>query len=103
MKAMLARTVSKSVIFIGTVFCCASLLSAQQQQPSKKPTRPNSPGVSDGKPAPQVVTIVHRLNSLKMFRMLLRSEQQVEAIAKLDDPFNLTDEVHTNIIAGLAL
>jgi S1-C subfamily serine protease len=38
-----------------------------------------------------------------MFRMLLRSQQQVEAIARLDDPFNLTDEVHTNIIAGLAL
>jgi S1-C subfamily serine protease len=100
---MLARKVSKSVILIGIVFCCASLSFAQQPQPSKRPARPNSPSTSDGKPAPQVVTIVHRLNGLKMFRMLLRSQQQVEAIARLDDPFNLTDEVHTNIIAGLAL
>jgi len=38
-----------------------------------------------------------------MFRMLLRSEQQVEAIARLEDASNLTDEVHANIIAGLAL
>jgi len=38
-----------------------------------------------------------------MFRMLLRSEQQVEAIARLEDASNLNDEVHANIIAGLAL
>jgi len=96
------RTVlAKSVILVGIVFCCASLSFAQQPQPSKRPAR--SSGASDGKPAPQVVTIVHRLNGLKMFRMLLRSEQQVEAISRLDDPFNLAEEVHTNIIAGLAL
>jgi hypothetical protein len=27
--------------------------------------------------APQVVTIIHRLNGLKMFRLLLRSQQQL--------------------------
>ena len=103
MKAMFASTTSKLVIFVGIVFWCASLSFAQQPQPSKKPSRPNLGSASDGKPAPQVVTIVHRLNGLKMFRMLLRSQQQVEAITRLEDPFNLTDEVHTNIIAGLAL
>lgn len=38
-----------------------------------------------------------------MFRLLLRSNEELRAIAKLDDTFNITDEVHTNIIAGLAL
>jgi serine protease Do len=49
------------------------------------------------------VTIVHRLNGLKMFRLLLRSEGQPQAIDNLDETFNLTDDVHTNVIAGLAM
>lgn len=52
--------------------------------------------------APQVVTIVHRLNGLKMFRMLLRSEQ-AQAVAGLDSAFKLMDDMHTNVIAGLAM
>jgi serine protease Do len=38
-----------------------------------------------------------------MFRMMLRSEGQVEAITNLDEAFSLSDDVHTNIIAGLAM
>jgi len=38
-----------------------------------------------------------------MFRLLLRSEGQVEAIANFDEAFNLMEDVHTNVIAGLAL
>ena len=57
----------------------------------------------DKAPAPQVVTIIHRLNGLKMFRLLARSQQQVQAISSLDFGFNLMDDVHTNVIAGLAL
>ncbi len=53
--------------------------------------------------APQVVTILHRLNGLKMFRLLLRSSEDLSAIARLDDSFKITDEVHTNVIAGLSL
>lgn len=53
--------------------------------------------------APQVVTILHRLNGLKMFRLLLRSSQELRAVTRLDDAFRMTDEVHTNVIAGLAL
>src|SRR6185437_4173261 len=52
--------------------------------------------------APQVVTIIHRLNGLKMFRLLLRSEQ-VQSIDSLDSAFGLMDDVHTNVIAGLAM
>ena len=53
--------------------------------------------------APQVVTILHRLNGLKVFRLLLRSNEQVGAIDKLDEAFQIAGEVHTNVIAGLAL
>lgn len=54
-------------------------------------------------PAPQVVTILHRLNGLKVLSLLIRSKEQVEAIAQLDQAFNLSGDVHTNVIAGLAL
>lgn len=53
--------------------------------------------------APQVVTIVHRLNGLKMFRLLVRSEEEAQAISRLGSTFSLLDEVHTNVIAGLAM
>lgn len=53
--------------------------------------------------ATQVVTVVHRINGLKLFRLLIRSEQQVGAIGNVDEAFNFTDDVHTNIIAGLAM
>ncbi len=56
------------------------------------------------KPAPpQVVTILHTLNGIKVLRMLVRSKEQVEAIAKLDEAFKLAGVMHTNVIAGLAL
>jgi S1-C subfamily serine protease len=53
--------------------------------------------------APQVVTIVHRLNGLKMFRLLLRAQQEAQAISRLGSSFSLMDDVHTNVIAGLAM
>jgi serine protease Do len=43
------------------------------------------------------------LNGLKMFRLLLRSPEQIEAIANLDEGFNFTEDMHTNIIAGVAM
>lgn len=52
--------------------------------------------------APQVVTILHRLNGLKAIRLLINKEQ-AEILANLDEGFNLAAEVHTTVIAGLAL
>ena len=58
--------------------------------------------VLQNKPAPpQVVTILHTLNGIKVFR-LLRNKEQVE-IARLDEAFKIAGGVHTNVIAGLAL
>ncbi len=58
--------------------------------------------VQNSKTAPQVVTILHGLNGLKVFRLLLRSNE-LAAIANLDQEFQIENEIHTNVIAGLAL
>lgn len=72
--------------------------------PPKKPAPPPKAASAEKAPAaPQVVTIIHRLNGLKMFRLLLRSEQQVRSIEALDSAFSLMDDVHTNVIAGLTM
>lgn len=52
--------------------------------------------------APQVVTILHRLNGLKVLN-LLKWKEQFEIIAKLDPNFQLAGDMHTNVIAGVAL
>src|SRR5512145_1230390 len=76
---------------------------AQEQSPAP-PARPRPPVSAQNRATtPQVVTVLHRLNGLKMFRLLLHSEKDVEAIANLDNSFKRMDDVHTNVIAGLAL
>ena len=85
-------SISIRVIALVSALLCAVIATAQTPAPSPK----KLPA------APQVVTIIHRLNGLKMFRLLLRSEQ-VQSIAALDSAFNLMDDVHTNVIAGLAM
>jgi S1-C subfamily serine protease len=88
--------------------------AAQTPAPSPQPRTPpavRSGGAADAgrvilenkAPAPQVVTILHRLNGLKVLSLLIRSKEQVEVIAKLDEAFKLSSDVHTNVIAGLAL
>lgn len=64
----------------------------------------SGPVIVENRPtAPQVVTILHRLNGLKMFRLLVRSNEELRAITRLNEDFNITAEVHTSVIAGLAL
>lgn len=53
--------------------------------------------------APQIVTILHRLNGLKVFRLLARSNEELGAIANLDEAFKITTDVHTNVITGVYL
>lgn len=104
-----------AVLFLGS--------NASAQVAARKPPPAAPPGPSGSKPrkastatrrsvpvvvdspavAPQVVTILHRLNGLKMFRLLLRSSEEIGAIARLDEAFRITDEVHTSVIAGLAM
>jgi len=97
-------------LLLGLALCVAAL----GQTPSARPTIPRTPEAPPAKPgtpvqvensvsAPQVVTILHRLNGLKVIRLLLRGNEQLGAIANIDDAFQMSSEVHTNVIAGLAL
>ena len=93
-----------SVVLLVSALLCQTVATAQTPAPSPKRPAPAPKAVGPDKPpaAPQVVTIIHRLNGLKMFRLLLRSEQ-VQSIDALDSAFSLMDDVHTNVIAGLAM
>ena len=102
---MKVRSKLRVAILLSVALWCGGV-SAQTPAPSPwKPAPPPRAGRTGEKapPAPQVVTIIHRLNGLKMFRLLARSQEQVQAISSLDWSFNLMDDVHTNVIAGLAL
>jgi S1-C subfamily serine protease len=97
---MIFRIINRFALLVA-VLSFSVAVSAQTPAPSpKKPAAP--PKASSAPSAPQVVTIIHRLNGLKMFRLLLRSEQ-VQSIDSLDSAFGLMDDVHTNVIAGLAM
>jgi S1-C subfamily serine protease len=113
------RTITRTKVCTGAFLALAAMAwcfgaSAQvatSRAPAQAPTarkagqaKRSGPVSVESRPtAPQVVTILHRLNGLKMFRLLLRSTEEVGAIARLDDAFRITDEVHTNVIAGLAM
>src|SRR5688572_9846316 len=53
--------------------------------------------------APQVVTIVHRINGIALLRLLGRMSGDMKTVSGLNESFAIGNEVHTNIIAGLAL
>ncbi len=113
------RTIRKLILLSVVVALSGMLGSAQTKLPrtppvpaapeSPKPRKANGPmrsapvivDIQAG--APQVVTILHRLNGLKMFRLLRRSGAEIGAITRLDEAFSITDDVHTNVIAGLAM
>jgi S1-C subfamily serine protease len=94
------------VVFVVGAFCAAS--SAQTPAPSperhRTPTAPTAARVivQNKPPAPQVVTILHTISGIKAIRLVINKEQ-AEALAQIDEAFNLDGEVHTNVIAGLAL
>lgn len=100
------RVMKKGVMVFSSALLCGAVAMGQssEPEPQRRPGPPaNIVNAEKARRAPQVVTIVHRLNGLKMFRLLLRSPEQVQAISGLDFAFSLMDDVHTNIIAGLAL
>ncbi len=93
-------------MFLSAALCYGVVLAQPPAPSPKNPIPPIQAGriSADKLPAtPQVVTIVHRINGLKMFRLLLRSEAELQSIAALDSSFSLLNEVHINVIAGLAM
>jgi serine protease Do len=92
-----------AVAVLAIAFFCLSLGIAAQSPAT--PRRPSSgPVVVERQSAaPQVITVVHRINGLKMLRLLMRSGEKVGAVETMDEPFAMMGQVHTNIIAGLSL
>ena len=91
------RTTRVATLLVALLYGVVAVAQTPAPSPKKAPPSPKAPA------APQVVTIIHRLNGLKMFRLLLRSEQQVQSVGALDSAFSLLDDVHTNVIAGLTM
>ncbi|HEX5966601.1 MAG TPA: hypothetical protein VFY51_11745, partial [Pyrinomonadaceae bacterium] len=96
MKRQVATITSLLLVYAAT-FAYAPAQTIKKTAPMPRPR------VETKKTAPQVVTIVHRLNGLKMFRLLLRSQQEAQAINSLGSTFNLKDDVYSNVIAGVAM
>src|SRR6266498_763778 len=99
-----------SFLIAGSIGLAASALGQVPPPPTtpvKKPALPPRPAgpitVETAPTAPQVVTVLHRLNGLKLFRLMARKNQPLMAIAQLDEAFKIMGDVHTNVIAGLAL
>src|SRR4030095_9484283 len=92
------------IVIVGVSSALGQTTPPAQEPKPVSPASPRPPAPPQIRTAtPQVVTVLHRLKRPKMFRLLLHSEQGVEAIANLDNTFTLMDDVHTNVIAGLAL
>ena len=105
-KIVYLLTQACTAVFV--VGLCCLPTAAQTPTPSPAPHRVRTSAstrrvIVQNKPAaPQIVTILHRLNGLKAMSLLI-SKEQAEAIVNLDQRFDFDAEVHTNVIAGLAL
>src|SRR5882762_8262135 len=97
---------SLPVAFVVGVFCVPSAAQTPAPSPERHRTPPAATSarviVQNKPPAPQVVTILHTINGIKAL-ILIKNKEQAEVLAQLDKAFNLEGEVHTNVIAGLAL
>ncbi|MEO8435943.1 MAG: PDZ domain-containing protein [Pyrinomonadaceae bacterium] len=83
---------------------CSSLPGVLGQTVPTPPAKAPAAVVAESRvEAPQVVTIVHRINGIALLRLLGRMSGDMNTVATLNESFAITNEVHTNIIAGLAL
>ena len=84
----MAVTMKRRVATITSLLLCWSATMAQAPAQPPRKTAPPSQAAPRTQTAPQVVTIVHRLNGLKMFRLLMRSQQEAQAVDSLDSSLN---------------
>jgi S1-C subfamily serine protease len=105
---MLDFKLHRQLMFSMLLLCMACVCAnAQVSSPVAPvpPAPPNAPPLvtNDRTLAPQVVTVVHRLNAMKVLRLLRRSTPPVSAVIELDDEVNDPRVTHTSITAGLVL
>lgn len=100
------RGTSKIRLFRVAVWLAAgsSLPVVLGQTPPTPPAKAPGAVVAESRvEAPQVVTIVHRINGIALLRLLGRMSGDMNTVATLNESFAIANEVHTNIVAGLAL
>ena len=92
---------------LALLIVCALAVRAQQPAPKPPPPTPTAaPPHRAAPPAPappQIVTVVHRLNGIKLIRWLNRQGAPVTAVVEYDDANPLASDMHTSITAGFAL
>ena len=104
---MLFRIFKVQFTLLALLMLCA--LCVRAQQPARKPPPPTPaapPPHRSAPPAPappQIVTVVHRLNGIKLIRWLNRQGAPVTAVIEYDDANPLSSDIHTSITAGFAL
>jgi S1-C subfamily serine protease len=109
---LLLRNLKIQFSVIVLLVICAHGMRAQQAGPKPPPPPPaNAPPRPTAPPAeiarrnapPQVFTVVHRLNGIKLMRWLSRSGAPLAAVVEFDDDNLSQTNMHTSIIAGFAM
>ena len=100
---MLKRII-KSQLFILVLLLvsglCVRAQVAGEKSATPAPARPAAVVQTSSAPAPQVVTVVHRLNGLKVLSLLHRGGQSPKVVG---DEFVTTREMLTSVTAGFSL
>lgn len=90
---------------------CAHAVRAQQAAPKPPPPPVNAPPraaapvveATRRNVPPQIFTVIHRLNGIKLMRWLSRSGAPVAAVVEFDDDDQSQTDMHTSITAGFAM
>src|SRR5437762_6435602 len=94
----------KKHLLATSAFLAATAIAVPAQTAETQKRPPQRPVVIEKRAAaPQVITVLHRINGITMLRALIRSGQPVGAFENFEDAAQMKGGVHTNIIAGLAL
>jgi S1-C subfamily serine protease len=99
---MLRRNLHHLTLFSALILVGSSATRAQQAPKDSRSTTP-ADNSQTPQPAPQVVTVIHRLNGRKVLRLLRRSSSAETAVAAIDNGFASSPALHTSITAGLTL
>ena len=108
---MLLRNLKIHFSVVVLLVTCAYVVRAQQAGqkptplPANAPPRAAAPAVEAARrnAPPQIFTVVHRLNGIKLMRWLSRSGAPVAAVVEFDDDNSTQADMHTSITAGFAM
>ncbi|OLE54546.1 MAG: hypothetical protein AUG51_07630 [Acidobacteria bacterium 13_1_20CM_3_53_8] len=107
MKLFTIKIIRSQALLLALLCLSADIALAQQARTlapaSPQKTAARTIAQSSQRPAPQVVTVIHRLNGIKVLKLLRRSNTAANASVEVEDQTFTTRDVHTTILAGLML